>query len=100
MKHLQLSVPKANEIVVDLRRKSAPAPICVSGGEVGIVRSYRYLDEKLEWLRSSGVCSKILHIFYQSVVASTIFSAVVCWHAGIKTKDRSRLKKCVHPQKK
>lgn len=53
----------------------------------------------LRRLWSFGVCSKMLHIFYQSVVASNFFCAVVCCCAGIKTKDGSRLnkliKKCV-----
>ena len=32
-------------------------------------------------------------MFYQSVVASTIFFAVVSWGAGIKAKDANRLNK-------
>ena len=34
-------------------------------------------------------------MFYQSVVASTIFFAVVSWGAGIKAKDANRLNKLI-----
>ena len=37
----------------------------------------------------------MLQMFYQSVVASTIFFAVVSWGAGIKAKDANRLNKLI-----
>ena len=67
------------------------------------MQSYRYLgvhlDSKLDWsvntdavyrkgqsrlfflrrFRSFDICGEMLHMFYQSVVASTIFYAAVCW---------------------
>ena len=79
--------------------------------------SYKYLgvvlDNKLEWttnmgavykkglsrlyflrrLRSYNVCNRMLQMFYESVVASTVFFAVVSWGAGIKAKDANRLNK-------
>ena len=66
------------------------------------------LDNKLEWttnteavykkkglsrlyflrrLRSFNVCNRLLQMFYQSVVASTIFLSVASWGAGIKATD-------------
>ncbi|TWW59213.1 hypothetical protein D4764_06G0007430 [Takifugu flavidus] len=115
---LQLNVTKTKEMVVDFSKsKSPPSPVCISGKEVEIVPFYRFLgvqlDNKLEWstntdavykkamsrlyflrrLRSFSVCSRMLHRFYQSVMASTIFFAVVCWGAGIKAKDANRLNK-------
>ncbi|TWW67116.1 hypothetical protein D4764_02G0001570 [Takifugu flavidus] len=93
--------------------------VCISGKDVEIVPSYRFLgvqlDNKLEWstntdavykkamsrlyflrrLRSFSVCSRMLHMFYQSVMASTIFFAAVCWGAGIKAKDANRLNKLI-----
>lgn len=33
------------------------------------------------------------HMFYQSVMVSTIFFVVVCWGAGIKAKDANILDK-------
>ena len=81
-----------------------------------MVPAYKYLgvtlDNKLDWstnteaiykkglsqlyflrrLRSFNVCKQM---FYQSVVASTIFFAAVSWGAGIKAKDANRLNKLV-----
>ncbi|TWW56005.1 hypothetical protein D4764_09G0010550 [Takifugu flavidus] len=108
-------------MVVDFRKsKSPPSPVCISGKDVEIVSSYRFLgvqlDNKLEWstntdavykkamsrlyflrrLRSFSVCSRMLYMFYQSVsLASTIFFAAVCWGAGIKAKDANRLNKLI-----
>lgn len=65
------------------------------------------LDNKLEWstnteavykmgisrlyllrrLRPFSVCRRMLHTFYQSVIATTICFAVVCRGAGIKVKE-------------
>ncbi len=83
------------------------------------VKSYTYLgvelDNKLEWstnmeavykkglsrlyflrnLRSFNVCNRILKMFYQTVTASTIFFAVVCWGMEIKSKDANRLNKLI-----
>ena len=67
------------------------------GEEVEMVEGYIYLDNRLDWqsnteavyrkgqsrlyflrkLRSFNMCSKMLHIFYQSVVASAI---LLCSH--------------------
>lgn len=35
-------------------------------------------------------------MYHQSVVASTIFYAVVCWGEGIKAKDTNRLNKLIN----
>ena len=106
--HLQLNVAKTREMVVDFRRnRPPPSLVCIGGTDIDIVDSYKYLavvlDNKLEWttnteavykkglswlyflrrLRSFSVCNQILLMFYESVVASTIFFAVVSWGAGI-----------------
>ena len=47
----------------------------------------------LRRLRSFNVCNRMLQMFYESVVASTVFFAVVSWGAGIKAKDTNRLNK-------
>ncbi len=49
----------------------------------------------LRKVRSFNVCSKMLEIFYQSLVASTLFSSVVCWGSSITANDTSRLKKLI-----
>lgn len=84
-----------------------------------MVDSYKYLgvhiNNKLDWthntdalyrkgqssmfflsrLRSFGVCSGLLKTFYQSMVASALFFAVVCWWGGVKTGEVNRLNKFV-----
>ena len=84
------------------------------GEEAGVVEDYRYLGvhlkNRLDWttntnavykkkmsrlyflrkLRSFNVCSKMLEIFYQSVMASAIYFAVVCWGSSISARDASR----------
>ncbi|MBN3314359.1 RTJK polymerase, partial [Atractosteus spatula] len=49
----------------------------------------------LRRLRSFNVCSKMLHMFYHSVVVSAIFYAVVCWGSGIRAVDSNRLNKLI-----
>lgn len=39
------------------------------------------------------MCNKMLHMFYQSVVGSSLFYAVVCWGTEAKAKDSKRLNK-------
>ncbi len=46
-------------------------------------------------LRSFSVCNRLLKIFYQSIVASALFFAVVCWGGGIRAGEASRLNKLV-----
>ncbi len=49
----------------------------------------------LRRLRSFHMCNRLLRIFYQSVVASALFFAVVCWGGGIRAGEASRLNKLV-----
>lgn len=117
---MQLNVAKTREMVVDFRRnKPLLSPVCIGGTDVEVVSAYKYLgvtlDNKLDWstntqavykkglsrlyflrrLRSFHVCNKMLQMFYQSVVASTILFAVVSWGAGIKAKDANKLRKLI-----
>ena len=105
--HLLLNVDKTREMVIDFRRKGmAPQPLCILGGDVDMVEEYRYLgvniDNRLNWkinstavykkgmsrlyflrkMRSFNVCSRMLEMFYQSVVASALFSSAICWAAA------------------
>ncbi len=118
--HLQLNIDKTKEMVVNFSRtNTTPRPISISGRDVELVTSYKYLgvnlDHKLQWslntevlykkglsrlyllrkLRSFNICSKMLHMFYQSVMASTIFFAAVCWGTGINAKDSNKLNKLI-----
>lgn len=49
----------------------------------------------LSWLRSFNICNRMLQLFYQYVVASTVIFAVMCWGADFKAKDANRLNKLI-----
>lgn len=95
-------------MVVDFCRSKPPLEqVSISGRDIEVVQSYRYLgvhlDCKLDWsvnteavykkgqsrlfflrkLRSFDVCGEMLRMFYQSVVAGTIFYAAVCWGGSV-----------------
>ena len=107
--HLQLNTSKTKELVIDFgKSRPRPCPVSIGGNEVESVGNYKYLgvwlDNKLDWscntdhlykrgqsklyflrrLRSFNICRKLLGMFYQTVVASVLFYAVVCWGGGIK----------------
>ena len=47
----------------------------------------------LRRLKSFNVCSRLLYMFYQSVVSSILLYAVVCWGGGIKAWELNKLNK-------
>ncbi|TWW54109.1 hypothetical protein D4764_0188390, partial [Takifugu flavidus] len=49
----------------------------------------------LRRLRSFNICRKLLWMFYQSVVASVLSYAVVCWGGSATKADLSRLEKLI-----
>ncbi|KAI4875470.1 hypothetical protein NFI96_023752 [Prochilodus magdalenae] len=118
--HLKLNITKTKEMCIDFRRsRPSQQPISIKGVDVEVVRSYRYLgvhlDERLDWsvntdivykkaqsrlyflrrLGSFRICQKLLLMFYQSVVASVLFYAVVCWGGSISRRDAGRLDRLV-----
>ncbi|KAI4896296.1 hypothetical protein NFI96_007479, partial [Prochilodus magdalenae] len=118
--HLKLNITKTKEMCIDFRRsRPSQQPISIKGVDVEVVRSYRYLgvhlDERLDWsvntdivykkaqsrlyflrrLGSFRICQKLLLMFYQSVVASVLFYAVVCWGGSISKRDAGRLDRLV-----
>ena len=118
--HLCLNTSKTKEMVIDFRRRTPNyTPVSIQGSDIETVDSFKYLgvhlNHKLDWtdntdalykkgqsrlhllrrLRSFGVCGPLLRTFYDSVVASAIHYAVVCWGAGSTDRDRKRLNKLV-----
>ncbi|KAI4902349.1 hypothetical protein NFI96_003952 [Prochilodus magdalenae] len=118
--HLKLNITKTKEMCIVFRRSwPSQQPISIKGVDVEVVRSYRYLgvhlDERLDWsvntdivykkaqsrlyflrrLGSFRICQKLLLMFYQSVVASVLFYAVVCWGGSISKRDAGRLDRLV-----
>uniref|UniRef100_A0A8C6LZA4 Reverse transcriptase domain-containing protein n=2 Tax=Nothobranchius furzeri TaxID=105023 RepID=A0A8C6LZA4_NOTFU len=114
--HLTLNVNKTKEMILDFRRNRVESnTVSIMGEEVEVVEEYKYLgvhlDNRLDWrknseavykkghsrlhflrtLRSFNVCSKMLQIFYKSVVESVISSAIVCWGSSIRSRDLKRL---------
>ncbi|KAK1795650.1 hypothetical protein P4O66_001145 [Electrophorus voltai] len=103
LNQLQLNIRKPKEMVVDFRKLRPPlSPVTIDGVDVEVVSTLKYLgmhlDIKLDWssntcavfkkgqnrlyfLRrqsSFGVRSRLLWTFYQSVVFSAMFYAIVC----------------------
>ncbi|KAI4903986.1 hypothetical protein NFI96_007177 [Prochilodus magdalenae] len=118
--HLKLNITKTKEMCIDFRRsRPSQQPISIKGFDVEMVRSYKFLgvhlDERQDWsvntdsvykkaqsrlyflrrLRSFRICQKLLLMFYQSVVASVLFYAVVCWGGSISRKDAGRCDRLV-----
>nr|XP_043902249.1 uncharacterized protein LOC122782107 [Solea senegalensis] len=112
--HLILNVPKTKEMG---RKRTAPQPLKVLGEVIEMVEEYKFLgvrlNNRLDWkcsavyrkgmsrlfflrrLRSFDVCSEMLELFYQSVVASALFFAVVCWGSSIGASETNKLNKLI-----
>ncbi|KAF7649768.1 hypothetical protein LDENG_00136670 [Lucifuga dentata] len=118
--HLHINTSKTKEMVIDFRKKSPPITLVnIQGLDIDTVESYKYLgvhlNNKLDWsvntdvlygkgqsrlhllrrLRSFGVCRTLLKTLYDTVVASAIFYAVVCWGGECTDRDRNRVNKLV-----
>ena len=48
-----------------------------------------------ERLRSFNACNIMLRMFYQSVVASSIFFAVVCWGSRLRAADANKISRII-----
>ncbi|KAI3372489.1 hypothetical protein L3Q82_022977 [Scortum barcoo] len=121
LNHLQVNDSKIKEMVIDFSRKpsSEIAPVNIQGLDIERVRTYKYLDvhlnNKLDWtdntdslykrgqsrlymlrrLGSFGVCRPLLRTFYETVVASVVSYAVVCWGGGCSERDKKRLNRLI-----
>ena len=104
--HLQLNTTKTKELVVDLRRTRTPlTSVSIPGHNVDIAEHYKYLGVLykkgqsrlyfLRRLRSFNICQTMLRMFYESVVASAILFAVVCWGSRLRVADANRLIKLI-----
>ncbi|TWW55087.1 hypothetical protein D4764_09G0001360 [Takifugu flavidus] len=80
LNQLRINTSKTKLVVINFGRKAPhTAPVNIQGLDIEIVEEYKYLG----------------HYFYDSVVASVIFYAVVCWSCGSSERDRKRLNKLV-----
>lgn len=111
--HLQLNISKT-KLVFEMKKPHLQ-PVSIQRVNVELVKTYKYLglqvDNSLDWtpnmdilhrktqsrlyflrrLGSFNICKKLLLVFYQTVVASVIFYAVVCWGGNRKKRDRAQL---------
>ncbi|XP_029924017.1 olfactory receptor 52K2-like [Myripristis murdjan] len=66
-------------------------------GRPQFVRLQNGMSERLisNIIKSFNVCNRMLNMFYQTVVASTLFFAVVCWGVGLRRREANKLNKLV-----
>ncbi|KAI3366018.1 hypothetical protein L3Q82_009846 [Scortum barcoo] len=121
LNHLQVNASKTKEMVIDFSRKPSAdiAPLNIQGLDIERVRTYKYLgvhlNNTLDWtdntdslykrgqsrlymlrrLGSFGVCRPLLRTFYETVVASVVSYAVVCWGGGCSERDKKRLNRLI-----
>ncbi len=59
---------------------------------------YKKDQSRLYFLRRIGdfnICNMALQMFYQSVVASEIFYAAICWGQSVRVRDANKFNKLV-----
>ncbi|XP_070710531.1 piggyBac transposable element-derived protein 4-like [Pempheris klunzingeri] len=118
--NLLVNASKTKEMVVDFHKKpSITAPVSIQGLGIERVRTYKYLgvhlNNKLDWtdntdslykrgqsrlyllrrLGSFGVSRPLLRTFFETVVASVVSYAVVCWGGGCSERDKNRLNRLI-----
>jgi len=118
--YLELNVSKTKEMIIDFRNSSCPpCSVVLKGSSVERVSSYKYLgiiiDDKLNWhthinsmikkLNSRMYCfkklnffnvnSRILALFYDSVVASVWRYCLLCWGGNIAQGDKERVERVI-----
>ncbi|KAI3351323.1 hypothetical protein L3Q82_005869 [Scortum barcoo] len=81
LNHLQVNASKTKEMVIDFSRKPSAdiAPLNIQGLDIERVRTYKPL----------------LRTFYETVVASVVSYAVVCWGGGCSERDKKRLNRLI-----
>ncbi|KAI3359068.1 hypothetical protein L3Q82_002570 [Scortum barcoo] len=81
LNHLQANASKTKEMVIDFSRKPSSdiAPVNIQGLDIERVRTYKPL----------------LRTFYETVVASVVSYAVVCWGGGCSERDKKRLNRLI-----
>ena len=110
--YLLLNVKKTKEMIFDFRIKKDPIlPVVIKGEIVEIVNKYKYLgitiDDRLEWnyhasnvhakmsqrlfflrkLNSFHIDSKLLYLFYSSVIESILLFCFCAWGGNCKAAD-------------
>ena len=117
---LDLNVTKTKEMIIDFRStlyKNEKLPLVIKGKDVETVTCYKYLgctlQDNLKWnvhidnqikkankrmyhvrcLAKLKVDSKIITMFYNSVVSSVLMYAIACWFNCCTEKEKKKLNK-------
>lgn len=113
---LELNVKKTKEMNIDFRRvKGQPREVVIKENPVEQVSSYKYLgvviDDQLAWhehidylvkrvnprlyclrrMSKFDIDSRILTIFYNSVICSVFKYCMTCWGGNVTAYDKSRI---------
>ncbi|KAK0141058.1 hypothetical protein N1851_021940 [Merluccius polli] len=94
LNQLQLNTSKTKEMIVNFRRKASHfTPVNIHELDIEVVENFLgvHLNNKLDWTDNTHALYKKGQRLYDSVVASAIFYAVVCWRGGSTDRDRSKL---------
>ena len=116
--NLLLNVQKTKEVIFDFRKKCSPVdPVYIENEHVEIVEKYKYLGtyirNDLKWydnvefqckkaqkrlyflrkLKEFKVDTKLLELFYKSVVESVAISCIIVWFKALTVNDIKSLKR-------
>ena len=116
--YLDLNVTKTKEMILDMRKKqNCKTPVTISNSSVAVVSSYKYLgviiQDNLKWkehveaqtkkankrmynvrrLKKLKIDSKILCLFYNSVISSVLVYAIPCWYEACDKKLKGSVAK-------
>ena len=117
---LLLNVKKTKELIIDFRVKKDPLqPLFIKDEEVEVVDTYKYLgvtiDSKLDWhphaaivhkklnqrmfflrkLRSFDIDSKILSLFYHSMIEGVLLFCICCWAGNCREQDKGKFDRII-----
>ena len=115
---LDLNASKTKEIVFDMRKnKNSKEPVIINNTSVALVQSYKYLgvtiQENLKWnehvevqekkankrmyhvrrLKKQRIDSKIICLFYNSVVSSVLVYGLSGWFEACTEQQKKKLSK-------
>lgn len=122
--YLTLNVKKTKEMIIDYSKSACHLPLCIKNEQVDVVKEYKYLGvtidnnftfsnhvqntykkavKRLYFVRQLcklKVDTKILSLFYSSVVQSILSFAITCWFGNCTGIGRGKLDKIVNQCKK
>ena len=115
---LCLNASKTKEIVFDMRKnKNSKEPVIINNTSVALIQSYKYLgviiQENLKWnkhvevqekkaykrmyhvrrLKKQRVNSKIICLFYNSIVSSVLVYGLSCWFEACTEQQKKKVSK-------